>query len=45
MHPVLDRLPELIDKVAGILELLIFRLMLLALAGPGAYALLCNHVL
>ena len=40
MHPFLDQLPELINKVAGILELLIVRLTLLALAAIGAYSLL-----
>jgi hypothetical protein len=40
MYKLLDDLPELINKVAGILELLIVRLTLLALAALGAYSLL-----
>jgi hypothetical protein len=40
MYKLLDDLPELINKVAGILELLIVRPTLLALAALGAYSLL-----
>lgn len=42
MH-YLDAIPELINKVAGILELLIVRLTLLFLLVLGAYTMLKAH--
>jgi hypothetical protein len=43
MPPTLDQLPELINKIAAIIELLIVRVTLLALAAIGAYSLLKGH--
>jgi hypothetical protein len=40
---LLDQLPELINKVYVVLELLILRITLLALAALGAYSLLGRH--
>ena len=41
---LLKELPEVINGIFDILDLLIFRLMLLGLAGIGAYALLHGHL-
>jgi hypothetical protein len=40
----LKQLPEVINGVFDVLDLLIFRLTLLGLAGIGAYALLRGHL-
>jgi hypothetical protein len=40
MHNLLSELPEAINRVFDILELIIFRLTLLGLAILGAYSLL-----
>jgi hypothetical protein len=44
MHQVLTDLPEIINKLFDVLELLVVRLALLGLAALGAYALLCHHL-
>jgi hypothetical protein len=44
MPVFLKDLPEVINGIFDILDLLIFRLMLLALAGIGAYALIRGHL-
>jgi len=41
--PDLNHLPELINKVFDILDLLVVRCTLLGLAAVGAYAILKHH--
>jgi len=43
MRDLLDQLPEVINKVFGILVLFVDRLTILGLAVMGAYALLRHH--
>ena len=43
MPAFLKELPDLINGIFNVLDLLIFRLMLLGLAGIGAYALIRRH--
>ena len=44
MHDSLNQLPEVINKVFGILELLVVRIAIFALTVLGAYALLKGHI-
>jgi hypothetical protein len=44
MRTLLKELPELIKGIFDILDLLVFRLTLLGLAGIGAYTLLLGHL-
>ncbi len=44
MLAFLKELPEVINGIFNVLDLLIFRLMLLGLAGVGAYALIRGHL-
>ncbi len=44
MPDFLNRLPDIINKVFDILDLLVVRLTLLGLAALGAYALFKHHV-
>jgi hypothetical protein len=39
----LNQLPDLINKLFDVLELLVFRLLLLALAALGAYSLIAGR--
>jgi hypothetical protein len=41
----LKEVPEVVKGIFDILDLLVFRLMLLGLAGIGAYALIRGHLL
>jgi hypothetical protein len=43
MPALLDELPETINRIFYILELIVVRLTLLALTALGAYALLKGH--
>jgi hypothetical protein len=43
MHELLGALPDTINKVFDILELLVVRVTLLGLAALGAYALFKHH--
>jgi hypothetical protein len=43
MHELLKDLPEIINRVFDILDLVVVRLTLLGLAAFGAYALLRQH--
>ncbi len=43
MSESLSRLPEVINKIFDILELLVVRITILGLAVLGAYALLTHH--
>ena len=43
MQKALNELPRIINKVFDILELLVVRLLLLALAVLGAYGLIKGH--
>jgi hypothetical protein len=43
MPALLNELPEIINRIFYILELIVVRLTLLALAALGAYALLKGH--
>lgn len=40
MHNMLSELPDIINRVFDVLDLIVVRLTLLGLAGLGAYALL-----
>jgi len=40
MHKVLDELPDVVNRVFDILDLIVVRLTLLGLAALGAYAIL-----
>jgi hypothetical protein len=40
MHNLLNELPDIINRVFDLLDLIVVRLTLLGLAGLGAYALL-----
>jgi hypothetical protein len=44
MPAFLKELPEVINGIFNVLDLVIFRLMLLGLAGIGAYALIRGHL-
>jgi hypothetical protein len=44
MPALLSEVPEVINRVFDILDLLVVRLTLLALAALGAYALLKGHL-
>ena len=44
MNALLKELPEIIKGIFDILDLLVFRLMLLGLAAIGAYTLLLGHL-
>ena len=43
MLEILNELPEIINAICGVLELLIVRLTLLGLTGIGAYYVLSGH--
>ena len=43
MLPLLNQLPEVINRIFDILDLIVVRLTLLALTALGAYALLIVH--
>jgi hypothetical protein len=44
MPTFLKELPDIINGIFNVLDLLIFRLMLLGLAGVGAHALIRGHL-
>lgn len=44
MPALLSELPDIINRVFNVLDLLVVRLTLLALAALGAYALLKGHL-
>jgi hypothetical protein len=44
LRDTLNQLPEIINKVFDILDLLVVRLAILGLAALGAYALFKHHV-
>ena len=43
MHSLLNELPDIINRVFDVLDLIVVRVTLLGLAGLGAYALLRKH--
>lgn len=43
MHNLLNELPEVVNRIFDLLELVVVRFTLLALAVLGAYALLSRH--
>ena len=43
MHNLLNELPEIINRVFDVLDLIVVRLTLLGLIALGAYALLRKH--